>query len=103
MLARANDLPDGLNETLETLLHLRTAVGDRLAGVMKDLDAILGYFKGYEEDQRQRGGALLSKGVSFFEGLLKFDADKIMQAVEDEIEAFKAKIDAAKQKKDEEV
>jgi hypothetical protein len=50
MLARANDLPDGLNETLETLLHLRTAVGDRLAGVMKDLDAILGYFKGYEED-----------------------------------------------------
>jgi len=52
VLERANDLPDGLNDTLNTLLHLRTAVGDRLAGVVKDLDAIFGYFKAYEEDQR---------------------------------------------------
>ena len=96
-------MPNGLNETMDTLLNLRTTVSDRLAGVMKDLDTVLGYFKGYDEDQRQRGGALLSKGVSFFEGLLKFDSGKVIRAVEDEIEALQAQIDAAKTKKDEEV
>ena len=47
-------MPDGLNETMDTLLHLRTAVGDRLIGVKKDLEAIAGYFKAYEEEQRLR-------------------------------------------------
>jgi Zn-dependent M32 family carboxypeptidase len=103
VLARANDLPEDLNETMDTLLQLRTEVRDRLSGVMKDLDAILGYFKGYEEDQRQRGGVLLSKGISFFEGILRFDAGKVIQAVEEEIEALQAKIETAKTKKSEEL
>jgi len=103
MLAKANDLPDGVSETMDTLKHLRNAVRDRLSGVMKNLDTILDYFKGYEEDRRQRGGAVLSKGVSFFEGILKFDAEKVIKAVEEEIEAFQVIIDAAKTKKSEEV
>jgi len=35
---------------MDKLMQLRTEVRDRLSGVVKDLDAILGYFKGYEED-----------------------------------------------------
>ncbi len=88
MLARADDSPNGLSDTMDSLLQLRTAVGDRLSGVKKDLDGIVGFFKSHEEDQMQRGGVLLSKGVSFFEALLKFDAAKIMLAIEEDIGAL---------------
>ncbi len=70
MLVRANELPGGLTQTMDTLLHLRTAVGVKLDGVKKDIKSIVGYFSGYEEKQKQRGHAILTKGVSFFEGLL---------------------------------
>ena len=49
-LARAEDLPDNLNETMDALLHLKTMVGERIAGVQKELSAIAGSFKSYEDD-----------------------------------------------------
>lgn len=103
MLGKANEQPKDLNETMDKLMQLRTEVRDRLSGVVKDLDAILGYFKGYEEDQRQRGGELLKKGIAFFEKILRFDVGKVIQAVEEEIQALQAKIELAKTKKSEEM
>jgi len=47
----------------------------------------LGFFKGYNDDQRQREGAILKRGISFFEDLLKFYTSKIMQEIEEEISA----------------
>jgi hypothetical protein len=49
-LAGAEDLPDDFNETMDALIHLKSTVGERIAGVQKDLAGIAGCFKGYEED-----------------------------------------------------
>ena len=46
---------------------------------------------------------MLSKGVSFFEALLKFDTGKVMLAIQEEIDAFQTKIDAAKTKMSEKI
>ena len=88
-LARAEDLPDDLTETIDALLHLKGTVGERIAGVQKELVAIASMIKGYEEDQKMRKGTLLKKGFKFYKRLLKFDGRKIMQAIEEEIEAAK--------------
>ena len=70
---------------MEALLHLKSTVSERIAGVEKELAAISGYFKGYEEMQRERNGTLLKNGVEFYESLLKFDGSQIMLAIEEEI------------------
>ena len=49
-LARAEDLPDDLNETMDALIHLKSTVSERMTGVQKELAGIAGCFKGYEED-----------------------------------------------------
>ncbi len=85
------------------LVHLKGTVSDRLKSVQKDLTAIVGFFKGYDEDQRQRGSETLKKGVSFFEDLLKIDANKIIQAVEEEISFLQAKLDQVKANKSKEI
>ena len=49
-LAQADDHPDDFNEAMDVLLHLKSTVSERIAGVQKELGAIAGYIKGYEED-----------------------------------------------------
>jgi hypothetical protein len=49
-LARAEDLPDDINQTMDAILHLKTTVSERIAVVLKELSAIAGIIKGYEED-----------------------------------------------------
>ena len=49
-LAGAEDLPDDVNEAMDGLLHLKTTVSERIAGVQKELGAIAGIIKSYEED-----------------------------------------------------
>ncbi len=45
-LASAEDLPDDLTETIDALLHLKGTVGERIAGVQKELVAIASMIKG---------------------------------------------------------
>jgi len=35
---------------MDVLLQLKDAVGERIAGMQKELGVITGYFKGFEED-----------------------------------------------------
>ena len=71
----------------------------RIAGVQKELVAIAGFFKSYEEGQRQRNGTLLNKGLAFYEKMLKLNGTKIMKAIEEEIETVKQMADEIKEKK----
>jgi hypothetical protein len=65
--------------------------------------AIAGFFKTFEETQRERKRTLLQKGVGFFEALLRFDAAKVLEAIEEEIKTVQEAAEAAKAKKAEEV
>ena len=87
---------------MDALLHLKKTVDERVNGVQKELSAIAGCFKSYEEDQRQRNGTLLMKGLAFFEALFKFDGAQINQAIDEEIEAIKQMADTIKEQKIEE-
>ena len=78
---------------------MKRTVNDRLIGVQKELSSILGFFKGYDEDQRQKKGATLKKGLFFFENLLKIDVPKIIKAIEEEINGVQVEIDKIKAKK----
>jgi hypothetical protein len=70
---------------MKTLLHLKSAVSERITGVEKELAAISDCFKRYEEIQREQNGPLLKNGVEFYESLLTFDGSQIMLAIEEEI------------------
>ena len=101
-LLKSEDLSYDHHETMDALQHLKTTVSERMFLVQKELTAIAGYFLSYEEDQRQRKGTLLKKGLDFYVAILRFDGAQIMQAIEFEIEAVKEMTDSASDKKYEE-
>ena len=84
---------------MEAVLHLKSTVGERIAGVQKDLSSIAGFIRDYEEKQRLGKRTLLKKGLQFYEALLKFDGSKIIQAIDEEIEVVNQMADAEKEKK----
>ena len=84
---------------MEAVLHLKSTVGERIAGVQKDLSSIAGFIQDYEEKQRLGKRTLLKKGLQFYEALLKFDGSQIMQAIDEEIEVVNQMADAEKEKK----
>ena len=103
LLARSDELPEGLSKTMDALLHMKGIVGERLAGIKKELVAIAGVIKEHDEEQRKRNGLPLQKGAAFFEALLKFDAETVLAAIAEEIEAARVTLDAARAKRAEEV